>query len=139
MTFVLALLSQAAYAQTVQVSGMVVDENELPVIGAAVVVKGTDVGTVTDENGRFSFGALSPEAVLEASALGYASASSKVNGEGLTRIILREDVTYLDELVVVGYGVQKKSDLTGAISSINAQETMKKMQLSFSFFHHGAL
>lgn len=130
VTFMLALLSQAAYAQTVQVSGMVVDENELPVIGAAVVVKGTDIGTVADEKGYFSFGALSPDAVLEASALGYASASSKVNGEGLTRIILREDVTYLDELVVVGYGVQKKSDLTGAISSINAQETMKKMPVN---------
>ena len=106
------------------------DESELPVIGAAVIVKGTDIGTATDENGRFSFNALSPKAELEASALGYAVATVKVAGGGSLKIVLREDANYLDELVVVGYGVQKKSDLTGAISSINAQETMKKMPVN---------
>ncbi len=82
MTFVLAVSMQMAQAQTIQVTGVVVDDNELPVIGAAVMVKGTDIGTVADENGRFSFNALSPDAVLEASALGYAAANSKINRGG---------------------------------------------------------
>lgn len=130
LTLLLACISLEVFAQTVSVSGVVVDESELPVIGAAVIVKGTDIGTATDENGRFSFNALSPKAELEASALGYAVATVKVAGGGSLKIVLREDVNYLDELVVVGYGVQKKSDLTGAISSINAQETMKKMPVN---------
>ena len=129
MAVVLALVSFMANAQTLNVSGVVVDGSELPVIGAAVLVEGTDIGTVTDENGRFSFNNLSPDAQLTASALGYASVTQKV-GAGNLKFVLREDATYLDELVVVGYGVQKKSDLTGAISSINAQETMKKMPVN---------
>lgn len=83
MTVMFALLIPAAFAQTVSVTGAVVDENELPVIGAAVMVKGTDLGTVADDNGRFSFNALSPDAVLEASALAYASATAKVLGGGM--------------------------------------------------------
>jgi len=130
LTLILACISPMLFAQTVSVSGVVVDEYELPVIGAAVIVKGTDIGTVADENGKFSFNALSPSAELEASALGYAAATVNVAGGRNIKIILREDVNYLDELVVVGYGVQKKSDLTGAISSINAQETMKKMPVN---------
>ena len=82
MAIVLAASIQISHSQNIQVKGVVVDENELPVIGAAVVVKGTDIGTVADENGRFSFNALSPDAILEASALGYAAASSKVSRGG---------------------------------------------------------
>ena len=125
------LLSISAFAQTnfVRVEGVVVDEAGQPVIGAAVMVKSTDLGTVTDEDGKFSFDKISSQAELQASALGYATATCKVGG-GKLKIVLKEDSTYLDELVVVGYGVQKKSDLTGAISSINAQETMKKMPVN---------
>lgn len=129
MAVVLALVSFMANAQTLNVSGVVVDDSELPIIGAAVLVEGTDIGTVTDEDGRFTLNNLSPQAELTASALGYASVTQKV-GAGNLKFVLREDATYLDELVVVGYGVQKKSDLTGAISSINAQETMKKMPVN---------
>ena len=128
LTFLLAI---SAFAQTgsVHVDGVVVDEAGLPVIGAAVMVKSTKIGTVTDEAGKFSFDNLSQQAELQASALGYATVTCKI-GAGSVRIVLKEDSTYLDELVVVGYGVQKKSDLTGAISSINAQETMKKMPVN---------
>ena len=132
LTFCLTLLmALSAFAQSgsLHVEGVVVDEAGLPVIGAAVMVKSTDIGTVTDEAGKFSFDNLSPQAELQASALGYATATCKVAGGNL-RIVLKEDSTYLDELVVVGYGVQRKSDLTGAISSINAQETMKKMPVN---------
>ena len=80
MTFFLACISPMAFAQTVSVSGVVVDGSEVPVIGAAVIVKGTDIGAVTDENGKFSFKALSSSAELEASALGYATATVKVAG-----------------------------------------------------------
>ena len=80
LTLILACISPMLFAQTVSVSGVVVDEYELPVIGAAVIVKGTDIGTVADENGKFSFNALSPSAELEASDLGYAVATVKVAG-----------------------------------------------------------
>lgn len=81
LTLFLACITTLVSAQTVSVSGVVVDESGLPVIGAAVMVKGTSQGTVADENGQFSFDALSPSAELEASALGYATATVKVGGQ----------------------------------------------------------
>lgn len=79
LTFLLAI---SAFAQngSVHVDGVVVDEAGLPVIGAAVMVKSTDKGTVTDENGNFSFDNLSPQAELQASALGYATATCRIGG-----------------------------------------------------------
>ena len=80
LTVLLVLISFVTNAQTLNVSGVVVDDAELPIIGAAVLVEGTDIGTVTDENGRFSFNNLTPDAQLTASALGYASVTLKVGG-----------------------------------------------------------
>ena len=87
LSVLLVFLSYGANAQTVSVSGVVVDASELPVIGAAVMVKGTDIGAVTDEDGKFSFNSLSSSAILEASALGYATATCPV-GNGKVKIIL---------------------------------------------------
>lgn len=97
------------------VSGTVVDEAGLPVIGAGVVQKGTTNGTVTDIDGKFTI-SVSEGTVLSFSSLNYYSQElPAVNG---MNVVLVESVEALDEIVVVGYGVQKKSDLTGAISTV---------------------
>ena len=113
---------------TGQVRGKVVDESKNPIPGVAVIVKGTTSGTSTDDDGLFVLGGVKAGSELEFSSLGYSTLTA-VAGEDMT-VTMLEDVTFLDALVVVGYGVQKKSDLTGAISSVNAEETLKKMPVN---------
>lgn len=111
-----------------KVRGIVVDENNNPIPGVAVIVKGTTSGTSTDEDGLFVLNGVKTGSELEFSSLGYSTFTSVAADD--MRVTMREDVTFLDALVVVGYGVQKKSDLTGAISSVNAEETLKKMPVN---------
>ena len=108
------LLSQQA---KVTVTGTVKDAQG-PVIGANVVEKGTTNGTVTDMEGRFSL-QVSPGAVLTVSYIGYIEQSIPVNGKNSFMIQLKEDSQALDEVVVVGYGTQKKVNMTGAVSSVD--------------------
>ena len=108
------LLSQQA---KVIVTGTVKDAQG-PVIGANVVEKGTTNGTVTDMEGRFSL-QVSPGAVLTVSYIGYIEQSIPVNGKNSFMIQLKEDSQALDEVVVVGYGTQKKVNMTGAVSSVD--------------------
>lgn len=104
-----------------EISGRVLDANGEPAIGATVVVKGTTIGTTTDIDGRFSLEA-SDESVLEISYVGYETQQLKARvGKGLV-VSLREDSQLLDEVVVVGYGIQKKVTLTGAVASIKEAE-----------------
>jgi len=114
------LLSQQA---KVTVTGTVKDAQG-PVIGANVVEKGTTNGTVTDMEGRFSL-QVSPGAVLTVSYIGYIEQSIPVNGKNSFMIQLKEDSQALDEVVVVGYGTQKKATLTGAVSNIGGEELVK--------------
>jgi len=115
---ILLSLTIAAGAQT-RLTGKVLDEGGLPVIGAAVVEKGTDNGAVTDTDGVYSL-SVQPGATLVVSCIGYATVEVAASDD-LT-ITLEEDDMLLDELVVVGYGVQKKSSLTGAISSVKSED-----------------
>lgn len=110
-----------------EVSGRVTDASGEPVVGAAVIIKGTSKGVSTGIDGTFVFSGLVDKTELEVKALGYSDYSLTVQGYAQVSIVLRDDSTFLQEVVVVGYGVQRKSDLTGAISSINAEETVKKM------------
>ena len=103
------------------VSGRVVDENGEPVPGVGVVVKGTTTGTVSDINGRWSLKVASND-VLAVSSMGYQSQEVPVSGRGTLDIILREDATLLDDVVVVGYGVQNKRDVTTSIVSLKADQ-----------------
>jgi TonB-linked SusC/RagA family outer membrane protein len=105
----------------IEAKGVIVDETGSPVIGASVFEKGTSNSTYTDFDGRFSL-KVSDNAVLVISYLGYKTEEVKA---GLAlRVALKEDVALLDELVVVGYGTQKKENLTGAVSSVNVQKTL---------------
>src|SRR5690606_42009375 len=96
----------------VQISGTVADANGEPLPGVTVLVQGTAIGTATDLEGRFSLDV--PEgAVLLFSFIGYQSQSIAVAGRSVINVVLLEDTAALDEIVVVGYGTQRKSDLTG--------------------------
>ena len=107
---------QNTYAQQGMITGIVKDVNGEPIIGASVKVQGTTVGTITDLDGKFSVKA-SSGAVLQVSYIGYVTEKIQVgNRTGLT-ITLKEDSHLVDEVVVVGYGTQKKVNLTAATPS----------------------
>lgn len=107
--------------QKKQVSGTITDEFGEPVIGANVVEKGTTNGTVTDIDGNFTLGVESG-AVLQVSYLGYLTQDIVVGNNTQLTITLQEDTRALDEVIVIGYGVQRKSDLTGAVSSVKSDD-----------------
>jgi len=120
MVFVTMVLGCAsAFAQ--QVKGTVVDGSGYPVIGAAVIVEGTSIGTTVDLDGAFAFNQAVPsDAILVVSSIGYKTARVPVGGN--LNIVLEEDTEMLEETVVIGYGVQKKSVVTAAISSITSDD-----------------
>lgn len=108
-------------SSTKNISGVVKDETGESVIGANVVVKGTTNGTVTDMNGRYSLEV--PEGgVLQISYIGYNTQEVKVGSGDVVNVSLREDSEALDEVVVIGYGTVKKSDLTGAVGSVQMKD-----------------
>lgn len=106
------------------ITGSVLDSKNLPLIGVNIVIKGTSTGTVTDFDGNFSL-EVPQGSTLQFSFIGYLNQEFLVGSESNFNITLMEDVQGLDEVVVVGYGVQKKSDLTGAVSSVKGDEISK--------------
>ena len=123
---IMALSCANAFAQ--QVKGTVKDSAGEPVIGAAVVVEGTTNGTTVDLDGNFVFNTAVPsDAVLVVTSIGYKTVRVPV-GEGSLNIVLEEDTTMIEETVVVGYGVQKKSVVTAAISSITSDDLKSQSQ-----------
>ncbi|SEG01529.1 SusC/RagA family TonB-linked outer membrane protein [Algoriphagus boritolerans] len=120
---VLCLLfgTQVLAQSTVQVQGTIIDSTGEPLPGVNVVIKGTAVGTVSDLDGKYTLNVPS-DAVLVFSFVGFISQEIPVNNQTVINLTLAEDTSDLDEFVVVGYGLQRKSDLTGAISSIKSEE-----------------
>ncbi len=108
------------------ISGTVTDETGAPLPGATVLVKGTTNGTVTDLDGKFVLD-VDADAVLQISYLGYAQQEVSVNGRSTIAVQLDPDDSQLNEFVVVGYGTQKRSDITGAIASVNSESFNKGM------------
>ena len=116
------LLGTVATAQNRAISGTVVDESGAPVIGAAVVVVGnTAIGAVTDASGAFRLN-VPAGASINVSCIGYAEQTLSTANQSVFNIVLREDTEFLDETVVIGYGVQRKSDLTGAVASVRDED-----------------
>ena len=110
------------YAQkTMSVSGSVCDDNNSPLIGATVMVKGTTNGTIVDVNGKY-FLSVKEGDVLQAVFTGFLSEEVTVGKEPKINFILHEDRTLLDEVVVIGYGAAKKSDLTGSVTSVKMND-----------------
>lgn len=117
-----AFCCNTAMAQ-VQVKGTVVSDNDSePMISVAILESGTNNGCVTDADGNYSIQVKNSNATLIVSFIGYKTQTVKVNGRSVVNIRLQEDSELLDEVVVVGYGVQRKSDLTGAVSSVNSDD-----------------
>lgn len=110
--------SSAHSMQERTISGTVVDETNIPLTGVSVSVAGSTIGTITDIDGNYSIKVLNEQAVLNFSFIGYTNQSIQVNKQSLINVVLQEDTKVLDEVVVVGYGVQKKSHLTGAITKV---------------------
>ena len=104
------------------VSGVVYDSDGLPVIGAGVMVEGSLHGTVTDEDGRWTLELEDDNVTLEISSMGYQSQSVAVKGRSDFTVTLTSDTQYLDEVVVVGYGTQKKVNLTGSVSMVTSED-----------------
>ena len=121
----MALLTTAAMAQG-SVSGTVTDAQGEAIIGASVLVKGTTTGTVTDFNGKFTLQRVPQNATLAISYVGYRTQNVAVGGKSQVSVTLEEDKQLLDEVVVVGYGVQRKSDVTGALTRVGEKELNSK-------------
>ncbi|MBS2210867.1 TonB-dependent receptor [Carboxylicivirga mesophila] len=126
LLFALIFSTVQVFAQNeVNIAGNVTDISGETLPGVNVSVKGTTNGTITDIDGNFTLTVLQND-VLVVSFVGYKTQEVSVNGQVKFEIILEEDVTDLDEVVVVGYGVQKKSDVTGAISTVKPEELVKR-------------
>ena len=110
--------------KTITVNGTIFDQQGEPIIGASIMVKGSTVGTTTDIDGKFSIKV--PETgTLVIRYVGYVTQNIPVNGQTEMDITLHEDTTSLDEVVVVGYGTQKKATLTGSVSSVGGEDIKK--------------
>ena len=117
---VVSLVTSAQVWAQQTITGTIVDQTGEPVMGATVLVKGTTNGSTTDLDGRYSIPNVSSNQVLAVSFIGYASQEIPVGNRTVIDITLLEDSELLEDVVVVGYGVQRKSNLTGAISSVKS-------------------
>lgn len=115
------LLPMCMFAQQITVQGVVKDQTGETVIGASVMEKGTTNGTITGIDGDFSLN-MFPNGTLVVSFVGYKTQEVQVKGQKQLQVVLSEDAEMLDEVVVIGYGTMKKSDLTGAVSSIGNKD-----------------
>jgi hypothetical protein len=118
--FLLAL-SLNVYGQSRVVRGQVTDESKEPIPGTTVIVKGTTTGTTTDLDGNYNI-SVPENSTLVFSFIGFVAKEVIVGNNSIINITLNTDLSDLEEVIVVGYGTQKKSQLTGAISSVSAKE-----------------
>lgn len=110
------------FAQNVTVNGIVTDTKKEPLFGVTVQVRGTTTGTTTDIDGKFTLLNVPPDAVLEISYVGMLPQTIELQGRTSLQVVMAEDTELLDEVVVVGYGTMKKSDLTGALSQVSGED-----------------
>lgn len=137
--FLFHLICVGTYAQNAQaIRGVVTDNMNEPLIGASVLEKGTANGTITNIDGQFNL-TVSADAVLIVSYMGYEAKEITVGNQTNFILKLGEDQNLLDEVVVVGYGVQKKAHLTGAVSAVDGKELTKRKSASVLASMQGAL
>ena len=127
---------QGVQQATKKITGTVVD-SQGAVIGASVVEKGTNNGTVTDFDGNFTLN-VSPGATIVVSYIGYETKEVKVGNQSALDITLKEDNALLDEVVVVGYGTMKKSDISGSVASVNTEQMMRRVPTNIAQGLQGA-
>ena len=125
MALLLMLIPADIFAQnSISVSGIVMDDTNEPVIGAAVMVKGTTTGVITDIDGRYTISAPA-NGILSFSYVGLKDKEEKVNGRTTINIIMETDSKMIDEVVVIGYGTQRRGSVTGAVSAVKGQDMIK--------------
>ena len=130
-------MASVQQAQTIKVSGQVVDQEGEPLIGATVKIKGATTGSITDFDGNFTIDAPA-NGTLVVSYVGYKDREIAVRGRAiLNKIEMESDAMMLDQVVVVGYGVQKKADLTGSVSIVNADELKRVSHSNISSMLEG--
>ena len=134
--FLLCLFPMGALAQNV-VKGTVNDEAGEPIIGATVKVQGSQQGSITDFDGKFSIQAAS-NATLEISYVGYVPQKVKVAGQSNLNVVMKEDAQMLNDVVVVGYGTMKKSDISGSVATINKEQMERKVPVNVAQALQGA-
>ena len=103
------------------VQGIVLDRSGSPIVGVTIIEKGTTNGVTSDIEGKFSL-QVAPDATLTFSYLGYIEEEAMVKGQDFLKVTMREDTETLDEVVVIGYGTAKRSNLTGAVSSVTSEQ-----------------
>lgn len=123
----LTFFLQYAFAQEIIITGIITDQNGAPIPGATILVKNTNVGAVSDIGGKYSIKAQS-DATLTISFIGYQSQDIQANSRSTINITLQEEAKELSEIVVIGYGIQKKSDLTGSLVSVKSSDLDKSKQ-----------
>ena len=122
LLLLMLMLGLELQAQRLQVKGIILDSNGESVIGASIVLKGnTAVGTISDLNGNFTLSVPNENATLVVSFIGMKSQEVKANSKKLLRVVLEDDSQQLDEVIVVGYGQQKKASVVGAITQTTGQ------------------
>ncbi len=130
LTLCLVFVAQIAFAQQKSISGTVSDESGLPLPGVNILVKGTTSGTQTDFDGKYSINAKAGD-ILSFTYVGLKAQEATVGASNTINVTMAEDAAVLDEVIVVGYGVQKKSEVTGAISSISGSDIQGLVTPSF--------
>lgn len=125
LLFCALLLAGGLFGQQREVSGTIEDAEGTPLIGATIQEVGTTTGTVTDFDGNYTLSVSGPDAVITVTYTGYKSTRETVGNRSVINIVLATDAQVLDQVVVVGYGSQKRSDITGSVSSIKSEDLEK--------------
>ena len=129
MSAALLLVSMMMSAQQSRISGKVVDDEGQPLPGASVLVKGTKTGANADADGNYSLTA-DASATLEFSFIGYETKTVQVNSRSIINVILPAEASFLNETVVIGYGVQKKVNLTGSVATTDFEQIAKSRPIT---------
>ena len=137
-THVIVKTKQAPQKPTVTVSGTVVDTKGDPAIGVGVLLKGTSQGTVTGADGRYTI-TVPGNAVLVFSSMGYKTVEVAVENRRVINLEIEEDALFLEDAVVVGYGVQKKENLTGAVSVVSSKSIQNRTQANLGNILQGTV
>lgn len=128
----LLCFSAAIYGQEgIEISGSIVDENDQPLPGASVLVKGTSKGVATDFDGNYTIMVDDKTAVLSFSYVGYENTEIVVGEQTTINVKLAPSASALDEIVIVGYGTQKRSDVTGAVTSLSKERLSSFLLLMY--------
>ena len=130
--------TQQANNNEIAIKGTVTDEQNEPLTGVSIKVKGVNAGTITDLDGNFQI-KTAPNAVLIISYIGFTPQEIPVNGKAVVNVVLKEDINDLDEVVVIGYGAVKKKDLTGSVAAMKGEDIVARKTTNLSSALQGAM